>query len=218
MALITCSGTWDRQAYPTRQEDDIQILDAGDYAGELEFTPYIVSAQRIEGFISGEHAEEFRRGKPEGFDIPAGAILAVGDSVRITLDEGGSPYSVMDLVNAPNIETGSFQVSLDDNRIKIHMAPGDKDRIEALRQRGERSAEMAALFPAVYLHAVIEALRNLPEHPDSQWAGTMRQALENHNISVDDEELKSNALKYAQTLMDKPIGTFLTAFIDRAEE
>ena len=221
VALISCPKTFRRNTFETNQDDDVQILDAGDYAGELKLTPYIVAAQPIDGFISGEHAVEIKDIKPEGFDIPPGSILAVGDSTAITLEEGGSPYSIIDLVADSGIEKGSFRVALDDRRIKIHVAPEDKERIEALRRQEERKTEiMAVFFPAIYLHAITEALRNLSmvEYHDKDWTHTMRQTLERHGITVDDEELRDNALIYAQTLMEKPVGALLTAFGSRDEE
>ena len=206
VGLLTCSKTLSRNTFVTNQEDDVQTLEAGNYADEIKLTPYVIATQRIEGFTSNEFAEEFRNIKPEGFSISSGSILAVGDSMTITLEEGGSPYSVIDLVPDNNIEGGSFAVNLDDNRIKIHVDPEDKKRIEAFRQRGEGSREMAVLFPSVYLHAVTEALRSLEEDPDKHWAQTMRSALERHGITDDYEELKSRALKHAQKLMEMPMG------------
>ena len=221
VALVGCPKTFSRNAFETNQDDDVQILDADGYAGELKLTPYIIAAQPIDGFISGEHAAEIRDIKPEGFDIPTGSILAVGDSTDITLEEGGSPYSIIDLVADPGIEQGSFRVALDDRRIKIHVATEDKERIETLRRQEERKTEiMAVFFPAIYLHAITEALRNLsmPEYYDKDWTHTMRQSLERHGIAVDDEVLKDNALIYAQMLMGKPVGALLTAFGSREEE
>ena len=152
-----------------------------------------------------------------GFYIPEGSILAVGNSTEIELEEGGSPFSVIDLVADSKVDDGTFKVDLDDNRIKVYMAPVDKDRIEALRQHGEHSWEMAILFPSIYLHAVSEALRNLAEYPEHRWSRTIRRALERHNIIADDEELKSNALTHAQTLMERPVGTLMTA-LSREED
>lgn len=223
VALVGCPKTFSRDTFETNQDDDVQVLDADGYAGELKLTPYIIATQLIDAFISGEHAEEIRDIKPEGFDIPPGSILAVGDSTDITLEEGGSPYSIIDLVanSDPKFDQGSFHVALDDRRIKIHVAPHDKERIEALRRQEERRTEvMAVFFPAVYLHAITEALRNLstPEYQDKDWTHTMLQALERNGIAVDDEDIKDNALKYAQTLMEKPVGALLTAFSSREEE
>ncbi len=215
---VSCSKTFSRTAYITSQEDDVQTLDAGNYAEEIRLTPYVISSQRIEGFCSEEFAEEFRNARPEGFSIAPGSILAVGDSMTITLEEGGSPYSVIDLVPDDNIGSGSFEVILDDNRIKIHVNPEDKQRIEAFRQRGEGSREMAVLFPAIYLHAVTEALRSLGDDPDKHWDQTLRTALERHEITDDPQEIKFRALRHAQKLMEMPMGTLLTAFGSGEEE
>ena len=217
VVVVTCRKTSLRRSWDGNDEEDVQILDATLYAGELRLTPYVVASEPIHGFISAEHAQEFRDSRPQGFDISPGAILAVGDSTNITLEDGGSPFSVIDLVPDPNISQGSFRVVLDDNRIKIHVTRRDKESIEVLRKGGEHSPERASLFPALYLHAVTEALHNLAEHPDTHWAYTMRKALDRHKITDDDESLKFSALRHAQTLMESPIGTLLRAF-DSGEE
>ena len=219
ISVIACPSTFSRMSTSLiGQEDDLHVLVSSNYSKELIFTPYVVSTDRIEGFTSNEHAEEIRYIKPQGFNIPPSSRLAIGASTSITLEAGGSPYSVIDLVNDSNADGGSFKVDLNDNRIKIYVAPEDKDRIEALRQQVASSMENAALFPSIYLHAVVEALRNLSEYSDRQWTRTMRDALDRHDIGVDDEELKDNALVYAQTLMEKPVGRLLTAFTNRDVE
>ena len=47
---------------------------------------------------------------------------------------------------------------------------------------------------------------------------SIRRALEGKGISMDDEILRDNALTYAQELMNKPVGTLLTAFANQEEE
>ena len=217
VSLLSCAKTFSRNAFPSEHEDDLCLLDAQEYSEDLKLTPYIISKKPIEGFTSGELAEEITRIRPEGFFIPIGSILAVGDSTEIELEEGGSPFAVIDLVADSNVESGMFKIDLDDNRIKVYMAPGDKAQIEGLRQHGEHSWEMAILFPSVYLHAISEALRNLTYFHENRWARTMLQALERHNIAFDDDELKANALTHAQTLMGSPVGTLMRA-LSRVEE
>ena len=218
VALVTCSKTSSRNAYATNQDEDVHVLDASDYSEDFRLFPYVVAMQRINGFISDEHAEEFKQFKPDGFDIAPASILAVGQGSRIVL-EAGSPYSVIDLVNDPKVENGMFKVDLEQQRIKIHVSPNDKKQIEALRDKGRHSAEMSTLFPAIYLHAITEALRNLSEHPEAGWASTIEQSLEERNIAADDyEELRNNALTYAQQLLENPVGTLLTAFVNKEED
>ena len=217
VSLIVCAKTFSRNSYPCEYEDDLCILDAQDYSEELKLTPYVVSKQIIEGFSSTELAEEITLIKPGGFHIPSGSILAVGNSTEIELEDGGSPFAVIDLVADVNVDSGTFKVDLDDNRIKVYMAPEDKDQIEGLRQHGQNSREMAILFPSIYLHAISEALRNVAHYPENRWARTMLRALERHNIIVDNDELKANALTYSQALMERPVGTLIKA-LSREEE
>ena len=217
VSLIACSKTFNRRSYSTYQEEDVQVLEAPEYAAELRLTPYIVSVGSIEEFYSAEFAQEIRDVKTE-FVMPPGSILAIGLSTDITLEEGGSPYSVVDLVADPRVEKGSFQMDLEDNRIKIHLTPNDKDQIDVLRLHGAGSQEMATLFPALYLHAITEALRNLQDYDDTHWAHTIRRALQRNDIYEDDESLKLNALKYAQCLMENPLGTLLKAYDSGEEE
>ena len=220
VSVVMCSKTFIRHAYVSNQEDDVQVLDAGDYQQDLIFTPYVVATQSIAGFISAEHADEYRDFKPEGFDISTAAILAVGNSTRISLEEGGSPFSVIDLVSVPRVENGSFIVDLEDNRIQIQVSAEDYGKLDALRRRDVNSTERAVLFPALFLHAITEALRNLSDlsHQESQWANTMRRALEERGISASDAELEDSALKYAQVLMENPMGKLLMAFTNWEEE
>lgn len=217
VGLLVCAKTFSREAFPTNSEDDLYTLDAGEYGDEIRLTPYVVATKRIEKFRSDEFAEEFRSIRPKGFSISPGSILAVGDSTTITLEEGGSPSSVIDLVPDSRVEIGSFFVNLEDNRIKIHVEPEDKKKIEAFRQRGQGSREMAVLFPSIYLHAVTEALRNLGAYPDTHWALTMRRVLDQHDITDDPQELEARALMHAQKLMAMPMATLLKVF-DTGEE
>lgn len=219
LAVVSCPKTSVRFAYPSTQDEEIlEELDAIEYSESIELRPYLVATENIDGFASDEHTAEFGHFKPEGFDIPAASILAVGDKTLVTLEDGDSPNSVIDLVSNPKIEDGRFEVDLTDHRIKVEVSPNDKNRIEAIRDRDKKitGVESVTLFPAIYLHAVTEALRNISEYPEARWVHTMRNSLDKHNINEDDEVLKDYALSYAQKLLDRPLGMLLKAF-DREE-
>ena len=216
LALVSCSKTSMRSAYPSTQHQDVHVLEATDYSESIELRPYLVATENIVGFTSDEHAPEFGLFKHDGFDILPTSILAVGELSRVTLEDGDSPNSVIDLVSDPQIEDGRFEVDLTDHRIKVYVSPNDKNQIEAIRDR-DKGFAMATLFPSIYLCAVTEALRNLSEYPEARWADTMRRSLTKHNIEADDEALKDNALSYAQTLMEKPVEMLLTAVNDQED-
>ena len=213
---VSCPRTFVRSTHQAFEQDEL-VLEAGDYVDEILLTPYIVSTRVLEEFRSPEHASEWRDHRPDGFSVPIAGILAVGNSTRIILEDSGVS-SVIDLVANSNVPEGTFNVQLDDERIKIHVPVAEKEKIEAVRTRRGSRVEFAALFPGLYLHAVAEGLRNLSEH-QTRWAFTIRNALESAGHGdVDAELLGNDALRYAQELMEQPVGAFLTAAMSSDEE
>ncbi len=204
---ISCPRTFERTTHLAEQRQTL-VLDAGNYDEDLMLTPYVVSKGEIKGFRSEEHALEWRVHRPGGFRVPAAGILAVGNTTRIALEDS-AVNSVIDLVSNPGVPDGSFTVELDDDRIKIHVPQAEKARIEAVRNR-RTSVEFAALYPGLYLHAVVEAVRNLADYRSSRWAFTIRSALDRSGYGgVDHEVLRTDALRFAQILMEQPVGGFL---------
>ncbi len=214
---VSCARTFMRSTHRVCGEDQI-ALNASEYFEEILVTPYVVTTGGIQGFSSPEHAPEWRMHRPEGFNVPEAGILAAGNTTRIVLEDAGV-NSVIDLVANENVKQGSFAVQLDCERIKIHMPIADKKRIEAVRRRRGAGVEFKALFPALYLHAVTEAIRHLHEYENTRWAFTVRNALERSGyVDLDTNLLKDNSLRYAQQLMEQPVGTFLNAALRTDDE
>ena len=214
---VSCPRTFIRGTHIMPEQGQLQI-DASEFEAEILLTPYVVSTGALEEFRAREHASEWRAHKPQGFSVPVAGILAVGNSTSIILEDSGVS-SVIDLIANPNVTEGTFNVYLDDERIKIHVPTAEKEKIEVVRTRRGSSVEFSALFPGLYLHAVAEALRNLSEHENTRWAFTIRNALERSGHSgVDTELLRNDALRYAQDLMEQPVGAFLSAAMNSDEE
>ena len=217
ITLVACAATGRRDVITTQYDEEVEVLKAGDYTKSITLLSYIVAKTTLAGWESTEYSAEFLQFRPQGFDIPAGAILAAADEMRIDLDESASPFSIIDLVQDSQIEDGEFKLDFEDVRIKIHLCPKDKARIEALRKRGPTSQGMTTPFPALYLHAIAEALRNLGDS-SAQWSTSLRTALDMKRINVDDQMLNENAILYAQELLDRPLGQMLSAFEKSDEE
>ena len=214
---VSCPRTLVSSTRETLVHDEL-VLEAGDYAEELLLTPYLVSVCSLEEFRSLEHAGEWRDHRPEGFSVPSAGILAVGNTTRVVLEDSGV-NSVIDLIANPSVGAGTFHIQVDDERIKIHVPIAEKEKIEAVRRRRGSGVEFAGLFPGLYLHAVAEALRSLSDYENTRWAFTMRNALEKcGHGGVDVETLGNDALKYAQDLMEQPVGAFLAAALSDDEE
>lgn len=215
--VITCPATAAREVvtspFPDRM--DAVELDADDYLNELSSMPYIVSTEELRGFISPEHADEFRDAVPGGFTIPAGAILGAGVVVRTPLEPESNAASVIDLVADSNVSDGQMVVDLDSQRIKIALSRRDKVRVEALRQKSHYSREMTMLFSSLYLPAVVEAVRNLPNYSaDYRWTTVLRNALAKHGIDAESDSLADEAFIHAQKLLESPIGRAIIAHAD----
>ena len=218
VGLLTCVRTFNRETYPTPLAEQHLTLSPHEYSQSFLFTPHLCTSTEVRGFISDEHSEEYRQVRPQGFDLPAASILAIGDTIAVSLEPASNPFSVIDLVKSNDVATGAFDVKLDDDRIKICFSEREKEAMDAFRMLGTQSTELIALFSGVYLHAVTEALRNLADHADKQWSDTVRWALHQNHINQDDEEIAANALRYAQVIMGHPVGRMLTAFTNPDEE
>ena len=215
LAIIECNQTFSRLALsPSANEyEDVFVEPASDFSDSLSLVPYVVSTCELDGFLSDEHAAEIRYLNPQGFRIGAWSMLARGTEQQIELNSNSNPNSVIDLVGSANVDDGGFNIDLNDNHIKIYVSHEDYRVIDAFRNHKTAiEPERASLVPSLYMYAVVEALRNLPDHEDRRWYYTIRSALEKQSIGVDDEELRDSAIKYAQMLMENPVGTMLKSF------
>ena len=220
LSIMECSQTFRRLALsPSANEhEDVFVEPAADFSNSLSLVPYIVSTCELYDFLSDEHAAEIRYLNPQGFRIGAWSMLARGAEQRIELNSNSNPNSVIDLFGSADVDDGGFNIDLNDNHIKIYVSHKDYLVIYAFRKyKTAIEPERASLVPSLYMYAVVEALRNLSDHEDRRWYHTIRSALEKQSIGVDDEELRDNAIKYAQMLMENPVGTMLRSF-DRGED
>ena len=216
---VSCPKTFTQTTYRLEGDAPSLLLRAADYSEEIYITPYIVSLTALDGFSSKEHMREWLLYRPDGFTVPEAGILAVGNIVRVTVEEVGV-HSVIDLVADSNVVKGLFHVELGYERIKIHVEPGDKESIEALRRRKARDTGYEGLFASLYLSAVAEALREMPQYEHTRWAFAMRIALERHGVSGPNiaESIEGQELRYAQMILENPMSGFLEAAINREDE
>ena len=215
---VSCTKTFARKTEFLDSSDTI-CLPASDYAEEIILSPYLVSMSSRDSFISVEHTGEWRDYSPQGFLVPEYGILAAGNAVKVTIENIGV-NSVIDLVGNANVETGTFLIELDDEHIKIHVSVADKEKLEAIRNRRiSGDAGYTGLFSSVYLSAVAEGLRCFDEYPSYRWSFAMRKALEQVcEGNVDYESVAVAPLKYAQMILRQPLGVFLDAALNVAEE
>ena len=207
----TCVRTYSRDLHLSGQNRQHYLsLPAENYADDIVVTPYIITIKPVSDFQAPEHNPEIRELKPEGFDLPRGAILAVAASKRVIIKETNT-HSVIDLVANPATKPGLYELDFNSDRIKIYVNPVDKAVLERVRSQTNSKMGQAALISAFYLNVVTQALHCFQDHPESLWSQSIQSALERYKIDNDAESIRRNAPHYAQIILEAPIGRLLTS-------
>ena len=217
---VSCPKTFAQTTHELSSQDSL-LLKATDYTERnpsLRLTSW--RQERSPGLRRGSTPRNGASSRPGGFNIPEAGILAVGSIAEVRIENTGVK-SVIDLVANPNVNIGQFSIDLEDERIKIYVAPEDKVSIEAIRQRKNlKDSGYAGLFASIYLSAVAEAVRNLGDYPDTRWAFAIGIALDRCGVAdvSDSANLSEQAIKYAQMILDNPMSGFLQAATGREDE
>lgn len=208
VAVVECTPTYRRESYSTRAEDgeDLLLLRRAEWQGTLTLTPYVATTEVIQAFTAPEHSPLIKALAPNGTDLPAGAILAIGDITEVELDSDTGVESIFDLAPNRQISAGTFTVDLTGQRISINLHPDDLAGVNAARHQDHQEP---LLHQALYLHALDRAIRNLPDHTGKRWATVVRHRLEEHNINAEADELAENSDRYAQLIFQNPLARML---------
>lgn len=206
VSLIECADTYKRERVMSFQAEDRIDLERSGWQGKFTITPYIAATENITGFQASEHRDLIKLLAPAGIDLPAGAILAIGDVEEIELEDTPSVNSIFDL--APNRQTpiGTFSTDLTGQRIAINLHPDDFSKINRVRQ--QKNQELL-LHQSLYLHSLDLAIRNLADHGDKRWAIIIRQKLEAQGINPNGDDLADNSESWAQKIFQNPLDRML---------
>lgn len=216
--LAASPRTMVRQLYEhsdTSTSDEVVVLRMSDFAHDITLTPYITATQSVILPVTDEHDREFHEAGRTEFDLPAGAVLAVGDGIKLSGDQG-NVTSIIDIVASSRIGSGQFMLDYEDTRIKVLVNADDQPALKTMRA-GSPIAR-ATLHPGLYLHAVVGAISNLTEYRDSAWASVVASALESHGIDIEDERTVQDAHIHAQKLLEAPLGHLLTTFVETGND
>ena len=206
VSVVECSRTYRRESHAAHADEELLLLDRTEWQGTLTVAPYIAATQDIPAFTAPEHNQLIKALAPGGTDLPAGAILAIGDITEVELDDDTSVESIFDL--APNRDTpvGAFATNLTGQRIAINLHPDDLARVNTTRHQTQQEP---MLHQALYLHALDKAIRNLPDHTGKRWATVVQHKLEEHNVYVNSEDLAEHSEYYAQLIFLNPMARML---------
>ena len=211
--LVSSPRTMVRQLHqnPNNETNNHAIeLRISDFAQDITLTPYITTTQETAlPIVDGFDPEIKASGRSE-FALDAGAVLAVGDGVKIGSDLG-HVTSIIDIVASRRVTPGHFMLDFEDTRVKILVYSGDRRALRTMRS-GSPIAQ-SSLYPGLYLHAVTAAIAKIAEYTDSAWASVIRSALQRTGVDdMEDDRLMEEAHIHAQTLLNAPLGHLLNVF------
>lgn len=200
-AVSECKNTHDRSVHRTNETGGSWIIPMSAIAKKMTVTPYVVSVGESRLACSEEHHEEFREMIPDGFELPAGSILAVGNPHEITLYQIPTIQAAITMSQKPSVKDGCFDIDLEDEYIRIIINPKTHHEVMMVRERDRR-----VLFPSLYLSAVTQAIRGLEDADDRKWGEALKKALRQKGIEPDkSEDLRHNSLIYAQEILEMPL-------------
>ena len=208
VSVVECTRTYRRERYTTHSDEDLLLLNRDDWQGTLTVAPYVAATEEIPAFSAPEHSSVVKALAPSGVNLPAGAILAIGDITEVELEEDTGVKAIFDLAPNRELPVGSFGTDLTGQRIAINLHPDDLAKINAARYQTQHEP---MLHQALYLHALENAIRNLADHAGKRWATVIQYKLEEYGIFASDEELSEKSEHYAQVIFENPLARMLSA-------
>lgn len=201
--LLKCTKTYQRFVYSSIDICMSLDLSLSDFASALNVIPYVATVEEIPSFHSNEHDDEIKKLIPDGFNLPVGAILAVGHSHEITIDSIDKIQAAIKIVQGDELPVGHCAIDTESDFITIRMHPKIKHDILDIRKNSP-----GILYPSIYMIAIEHAILDMEENSDRKWARALRETLEKHNIEIDNN-LKNNALEHAQTILRQPLNRII---------
>ena len=208
VSVVECTRTYRRERYSAHSDEELLLLKRDEWQGTLTVAPYVAATEDIPAFTAPEHSPLVKALAPCGVDLPAGAILAIGDITEVELEEDTGVESILDLASNRDLPVGSFGTDLTGQRIAINLHPDDLARINMVRYQKYNEP---MLHQALYLHALEQAIRNLTDHAGKRWATVIQHKLEQHSIYAGAEELDEKSESYAQVIFENPLARMLNA-------
>lgn len=199
--FITCMDTRFSQCIPlTVGIEKKYSIATGKLFGRVSILPVIHATRRIEAWESNDlHAEYGGH-----VDIPAAALLAVGDEAGFSIDRKRlKPLeSIFDMAVDDSIEKGLFKVDTDNEKITILVHPGTKEDLEGMRNSDNGRT---ILLGSVYLPALMEVFSQIRQNGNDQerysWFRVFKAKCDAHSI----DPMNCSVLETSQTLLGIPL-------------
>jgi hypothetical protein len=173
--------------------------------GQLELTCIVVANENIASYRSQKFNSEYAN---TDFNIKRGEVLAFGNchSFYITRDAFRNVTSLFDYSENTNVPMGEWDVSLDDDRIKVQVNPA---QLPILRSAEGTDKNKAVLLSGIFLPILIQIVNemnvNAEEYGELKWFKVIDQ-----KKSLMPAGIVKNPVRLAQTLLKQPLSKLNT--------
>ncbi len=195
-----CRDTWfDTVHYPEGYSGVFKIP-GNKIDGEFVLTWLIVANEKISSYSSAKFNPEYGSAK---FDIERGEILALGKSVSfyITRDAFRNVTSLFDYSENINLPIGEWDVSLDEDRIKVQINPAQLPILRIAEGTNKnKSVLLSAIFLPILIQVINEMNANVEEYEELKWFKVI-----DHKRSSFPVNVSKNPVRLAQALLKQPL-------------
>lgn len=206
---INCRATYFSIMQEVKESGKISIV-GSQVRDKIEVISYIVATKKAK-IVSFNINSEF--GFIE-FEITPGKVLAQGTpNYFITDKEYWKPLSsLFEYVENPILEYGEFEVSLDDETVKIQC---NKKQYGKFQQFGKSKNGRIVLMNTVFVFAVDRMLNalnsNYDEYSNKKWARVIEAKVASKNLNIKNV----NTLVVASRLLNQPLVSMMREFLDK---
>ncbi len=137
-------------------DDNVELnFSNGELAGQIILNSYLIAATTFSHFRCDSWHEDY---SGSTFDIQQGSVLAIGESVSVSVDlaEESSVASIFRLCEDSELEDGMWccDYDSDDNQVTINLSSFDWHRVKRFRINAETGEPNESLLNGLYFPAL----------------------------------------------------------------
>ena len=213
---IECSQTGFRAVVQTDKINYSYVLDNKKVNGRLQICPFIVAVEDI------SYASADFHGDYEGlvFDIEAGCILAVGNTISVDIskdrDELVKAPSIFKIVKNADTSARQMLVDMSTRKILVKLPLNDYYYYKQLNKTPEAQPILNSMTVVPVLIYVLEELRALTVQDRREYSGYLwyralnRTLTSKFNCDIEGDEFSNkNCIELAQKLVNNPLSEAL---------
>ncbi len=214
--ILGCDRTGFRRLLRQVEDDRTRVdwkIDSNWLTGMVHYTPYLLATEEIKGFLSETHHPDFRLARPQGYTVPARAILAIGAEMQFDMDAIRGIGAVIVLSSDPGVKAkDEMALNLDNQKIEIRLNERLFSRISRLHAHPNLRTmlETTIYFPAVMQS--VQQLADIAEEDNRAWVKALRAQLRKLRLPDSGDALKEEAQTIASRVLQQPLAKSLDVF------